>query len=291
MGKLLLKSKHRLMCGDATDAGDVERLLAGAGVELLFTSPPYLQQREYGEASSLGDWDALMQGVFSAYTPAPDCQVLVNLGLIHKDGTVLRYWDDWITWMEGRGQRLFGWYVWDKISATFKANDGRPYIAHEWVFHFNAASKKNIEWVDTKHGGEMRSVWGQRKPDGHVAKLSTPGRIKARKPPDSIARVQRETSNADESVRSHPARFPVEFAEYWIKSWEGDVYEPFSGSGTTIIAAERQSRACYAMEIEPKYVQVAIERWEAYTGQQATDGAGKPLRRASRASKAKAAVG
>jgi DNA modification methylase len=47
------------------------------------------------------------------------------------------------------------------------------------------------------------------------------------------------------------------------------VYEPFSGSGTTIIAAEQTGRACHAIEINPSYVQVAIDRWEAFTGQKA----------------------
>ena len=51
-----------------------------------------------------------------------------------------------------------------------------------------------------------------------------------------------------------------------IRNHEGDVYDPFVGSGTTIIAAERQGRACYAMEIEPRYVDVAIARWEQYAG-------------------------
>ena len=48
-----------------------------------------------------------------------------------------------------------------------------------------------------------------------------------------------------------------------------DVYEPFAGSGTTIIAAEQPGRRCFAIEIEPGYVQIAIDRWEAFTGQQA----------------------
>ena len=48
-----------------------------------------------------------------------------------------------------------------------------------------------------------------------------------------------------------------------------EVYEPFSGSGTTIVACEQYRRRCFAIEIEPRYVQVAIDRWEAFTGQQA----------------------
>ena len=64
----------------------------------------------------------------------------------------------------------------------------------------------------------------------------------------------------------HSTQKPVECMERAIRNHAGDVYEPFAGSGTTIIAAERQGRTCYAMEIEPKYVQVCIDRWEAFTG-------------------------
>ena len=54
-----------------------------------------------------------------------------------------------------------------------------------------------------------------------------------------------------------------------IRNHEGDVYDPFVGSGTTIIAAERQGRACWAMELEPRYVDASVKRWEDYTGGQA----------------------
>jgi DNA modification methylase len=57
-----------------------------------------------------------------------------------------------------------------------------------------------------------------------------------------------------------------------VRNHRGDVYEPFAGSGTTVIAAEQEGRRCYAMELDPKYAQVAIERWQAFTGQEATRG-------------------
>ena len=57
---------------------------------------------------------------------------------------------------------------------------------------------------------------------------------------------------------------------------KGDVYDPFSGSGTTIIACEQLNRKCYAIEIEPRYVDVAVKRWQNYTNEQATlDGDGR----------------
>ena len=70
----------------------------------------------------------------------------------------------------------------------------------------------------------------------------------------------------DEDATGHGTQKPVECMERPIRNHEGDVYDPFVGSGTTLIAAERTGRACYAMDIEPGYVQVSIDRWEAYTG-------------------------
>ena len=62
---------------------------------------------------------------------------------------------------------------------------------------------------------------------------------------------------------------PVECMERPIHNHKGDVYDPFVGSGTTIIAAERQGRRCFAVEISPAYCDVVIQRWEAYTGKKA----------------------
>ena len=64
----------------------------------------------------------------------------------------------------------------------------------------------------------------------------------------------------------HPAAFPVDLPAYFLMSWPGDVYEPFSGSGTTLIACEQLSRRCRAVEIEPRYCDVSLRRWAAFTG-------------------------
>ncbi|NCO88161.1 MAG: site-specific DNA-methyltransferase, partial [Rhodobacterales bacterium] len=106
---------HRLCCGDATDPAAVARLMQNEAATLMFTSPPYAQQRDYGAAKEkVGDWDALMQGVFAAAPVTDDAQVLVNLGLVHRSGEWQPYWEGWIEWMRTSGWRRFGWYVWDQ---------------------------------------------------------------------------------------------------------------------------------------------------------------------------------
>jgi DNA modification methylase len=81
-----------------------------------------------------------------------------------------------------------------------------------------------------------------------------------------VPNVHRTRGTSDDMITDHGTQKPVEVMARPIRNHTGDVYEPFSGSGSCLIAAEQLGRRCYAMEIEPKYVQMAIERWQAYTG-------------------------
>jgi ParB-like chromosome segregation protein Spo0J len=105
-------ARHRLLCGDSTDAASVARVMADERAALLFTSPPYGSQRDY-TTGGVSDWDALMQGVFVHLDLAmrPDAQVLVNLGLIHRDGEWVPYWRGWLDWMRAQGWRRFALYA------------------------------------------------------------------------------------------------------------------------------------------------------------------------------------
>jgi len=105
-GDLWLLGEHRLLCGDSTDAATVARVMGEDRATLLFTSPPYGNQRDY-TTGGVSDWDALMQGVFQHQDAAmrPDGQVLVNLGLIHRDSEWQPYWSAWLDWMRAHGAR------------------------------------------------------------------------------------------------------------------------------------------------------------------------------------------
>lgn len=68
----------------------------------------------------------------------------------------------------------------------------------------------------------------------------------------------------------HPAPYPIGLPFIAMQSWPGAVYDPFLGSGTTLVAAEQLGRTCYGMEISPAYCDVIVKRWETLTGQKAT---------------------
>ncbi len=255
----LIDGGHRLLCADSTDPEAVARLMDGEKADLCFTSPPYAQQRDY--TTGPVDWDVLMQGVFTNLPMADSGQVLVNLGLIHKDGEWWPYWDGWIEWMREQGWRRFGWYVWDKLAGMPGDWNGRLAPAFEFIFHFNKTPVHPTKAAECKDAG--RVVAGRtRGVDGklriHTAtKNGDP--VQSHKIHDNVIRCGPTKGMNNQ----HPATMPVALSLAIIESWPGDVYDPFAGSGTTMIAAARLERKSFLMEIEPRYCEVILRRCEA----------------------------
>jgi DNA modification methylase len=271
-GDIWALGKHRLCCGDATDPVAVAKLMQGEQATLMFTSPPYAQQRDYGAAKEkVGDWDALMQGVFTAAPVTDDVQLLVNLGLVHRDGEWMPYWEGWVEWMRSSGWRSFGWYVWDQGPGLPGDWNGRLAPSHEFIFHFNRSPRKPHKTVPSKHAGETLGGGGLRGADGTVhAKTGTGNAIQSHRIPDSVLRIMRHKGGLG-AAGSHPAVFPVALVEAVLTAFSdpGDlIYEPFCGSGTQLVAAERSGRRCFAMELDPVYCDVAVRRWEMATGKE-----------------------
>jgi DNA modification methylase len=257
---------HRLLVGDCTVAENVARLMGGEKAGLCFTSPPYAQQRDYGD--KIADWDALMQGAFGNLPMAADGQVLVNLGIFYRDGDWVDYWSGWTAWMGSQGWRRFGWYVWDKISAPPGDWCGRCGPAHEWIFHFNRKSREANHVVPKKPDSiKLKTGSSLRYPDGslHTANYSPESGLNTHKIPDSVWRFHvAHTGGKPEVV--HPAVYPLDLPMMGMQTFSQErdsVYDPFLDSGTTLIAAHRLNRRCYGCELEPRYADVILKRAEA----------------------------
>jgi DNA modification methylase len=237
----------------------------GERASLLFTSPPYGNQRDY-TTGGISDWDALMQGVFghAGDVMADDGQLLINLGLVHRDNEWQPYWQDWLDWMREQGWRRFGFYIWDQGPGLPGDWNGRLAPAFEFLFHFNRAARKPNKIVPCKWAGHINdSHGGMRDKDGSVGEWTHAGQgVQETRIPDNVIRITRHKARGIET--EHPAVFPVALPEFIMNAYSSEhdiVFEPFAGSGTTLIAGERAGRRVRAIELAPAYVDVAILRW------------------------------
>lgn len=262
-GNLWILGEHRLLCGDSTKAEDVGRLMAGAKADLCFTSPPYADQRTYTGDGKLST-EHLAKFISAA---AQSCDLFcVNLGVSRKDGRVNQYWNDYIEAAEASGRALVSWNVWDRSGEGGSiGNMTAPFpINHEWIFVFSRTSPNVRRTIPNKHGGKKvgatiraaDSTFAERESVVHeFGKLGTVLHC-------GVQRGQNE----------HPAMFPVALPASYIEACSdtgNSVYEPFCGSGSTLIAAEQLNRRCYGMEISPAYCDVIVKRWENLTGKTA----------------------
>ena len=264
-GDLWRMGEHCLLCGDSTDGVAIARLMESDRAALLFTSPPYGNQRNY-TTGGIGDWEALMRGVFGRLDEvmAQDGQVLVNLGMIHRDNEWQPYWNGWLDWMRASGWRRFGFYVWDQGPGLPGDWNGRLAPAFELLFHFNRQTRKPNKIVPCKWAGHINdSHGGMRGKDGTVGEWTHAGQgVQETRIPDNVLRITRHKARGIET--EHPAVFPVALPEFVMNAYSDQndiVFEPFAGSGTTLVAGERAGRRVRAIELAPEYVDVALLRW------------------------------
>jgi DNA modification methylase len=258
LGDLFEIGEHRLLCGDSTDIDAVARLMNGKKSELLFTSPPYSDMREYNGNKDLSV-NNLVEFITSFYEYC-EYQV-INLGIQRKDNDINEYWNDYIIKARDNGYKFLSWNVWAKPSAGSIGNQSAFFpISHEWIFVFGKKFK-DINRTQERSTAikESRTHRKVRQADGSM-KNSTVGFQGALKEMESVFYSNPELG---EIRKEHPATFPIELPSEYIKAItnEGDlIAEPFTGSGTTMVASHQLKRKCYGMELDPKYCQVIIDR-------------------------------
>lgn len=172
----------------------------------------------------------------------------------------------------GAGLKLMAWNVWDKRECGSVASQTAfvP-ISHEFIFVFGREDKP-LNKTRRKKPHARNKVTRIRGRDGLYGKPTKPGDTSGDfVEMTSVASIRIDKTPAH-ARGNHPAVFPVRLPIEYIKALtdEGElVAEPFSGSGTTIVAAERTGRKCRAMELDPDYCEAAIWRWEGLSGRRA----------------------
>lgn len=230
-GDVWLLGRHRLMCGDSTRADQVETLLGGGMPHLMVTDPPYGVEYDPTRTSS---------------NP-------------NKAGKVLN--DDRADWREAWA--LFPGevaYVWHSSLFTREVIESLEACGFE--------RRAMIVWVKDRFTlGRGHYHW-RHEQAWYVVKKGGTGHWCGDRKQDTVWNIKAR----EDGGHGHGTQKPIECMRRPIEnnSAPGDsVYEPFSGSGTTIIAAEQTGRRCYAMELSPQYVDVGVRRWQQFTGKRA----------------------
>lgn len=247
---------------------DCRDVLPSVRAQLIATSPPYDKQRDYG--ARINDWRATVATPLSQTVDDHNTQILVNLGLVRRDGAVVEYWKPLIEDMNAAGWKLFGWYVWDQGPGLAGRFGGRFAPAHEFILHFNKVPREPNKTIPCIHAGLRKSRGkrsGTRNADGSQKEWKGGESItQTHKIPDSVIRVMRQRYSGGAIETGHPAVFPVPFARALVEPYsdvDEVVCDPFMGSGTTGVACVNLGRRFVGVEIEQTYFDIACRRIDA----------------------------
>lgn len=236
-GDLWILGRHRLLCGDATNAADVARLLDGAKPHLMASDPPYGVEYD------------------------PSWRNEAGVSSTARTGKVAN--DDRADWREAwalfSGDVAYVWHAGVHARTVIDSLEAAGF-----------AIRSQIIWAKPRFVLGRGDYHWQHEPCLYAVRKGATGHWQGARDQATLWSIGFGGDEDAETI--HGTQKPVECMRRPIvnNSAVGDaVYEPFSGSGTTIIAAETTARRCYAMEIDPRYVDVAVLRWQALTGKAA----------------------
>jgi DNA modification methylase len=238
LGDVWQLGRYRLLCGDSTVAEDVERVLAGVRPHLMVTDPPY--GVDYDPA-----WrNAALEGSKTA-----------RVGKALNDHRA-----DWReAWALFPGDVAYVWH-----GALHAHTVAESLVASGFDI------RAQIIWAKERLVMGRGHYHWQHEPCWYAVRQSATGHWVGDRKQTTLWSIPSRDQDAD---TTHGTQKPVECMRRPIENNSSPgqaVYEPFSGSGTTLIAAEMSGRVCYAIELSPAYVDVAVLRWQAFTGQHAT---------------------
>ncbi|HKN13982.1 MAG TPA: DNA methyltransferase [Candidatus Binatus sp.] len=264
LGDLWLLGKHRLLCGDSTRPESVQRLMGDERAVLFATDPPYAvnysggshpaTRANRGKANKDKDWSKVYREAgsttFENESGGADegrsfylsfCRVAVSHAIAPNAA--------WYCWHASKRQAMLE-AVWNEVGAFvhqqiiwFKSRPVLTYSVYMWAHEpcmFGWIKGQKPEVGRKEEGGYPSTVW-------------------------QVPNAEIETSEHPTSKPNRLFAIPME-----LHTSPNDLcYEPFSGSGSQLIAAEQLGRRCYAIELEPRFVDVAVARWEKLTGKKA----------------------
>ena len=250
LGDVWVLGKHRLMCGDSTSVDAVDKLMDGGRASFCFTSPPYNLGKSvalrngarkgsdsaYNDFQDDGQWPELMRGFLNISLMKSDVSCVNVQMLSGNKFDLLKLFGEY-------SQRTIDIGVWAKTNPPPAMADGVMTSAFEFMWFLSSDDEPNRRIKTSSFArGTFSNVFSHATASGHDASV-------------------------------HGAVFPLAIAEHYIQncSQNNDVIlEFFGGTGTTLIACEKTGRQARLMELDPKYCDVIVKRWQEFTGKTAT---------------------
>ena len=240
-GDIWLLGKHRLMCGDSTDAGSVALLMNGAKADMVFTDPPYGMKLDTDYSSMVNRLDfAKDKNVKSG--KRYDAVIRDNQDF--KPELIKTVFDNFAYCKE-----VFLWGADYYAEILPDKNDGA------WIVW----DKRLDDGADKMYGSCFELCWSKNKHKRDIARIKWAG----------IFGTEQEFDHK----RHHPTQKPIDLVLWFFERYAGkncSVVDLYGGSGSTLIACEQTGRQCRMMELSEHYVDVIVRRWQDFTGQEAT---------------------
>ena len=238
LGDVWLLDKHRVMCGDSTSIDAVEKLMDGQKADMVFTDPPYgmFLNADY---SDMGGKNSMTKRSGNKYDNVIGDNQDFSPELINTVFANFSYCKEIFMW----GADYYAEHLIDKNVGS-------------WVVW----DKRGDESADKMYGSTFELCWSKARHKRMMARIKWAG----------IFGMDKE----HDKKRCHPTQKPVElvmwFFDYFSMQDKIIVADLFGGSGSTLLASEKAKKQCRMMELDPKYVDVIVKRWQEFTGKKAT---------------------
>ena len=252
LGDCFKLGNHRLMCGDTTKGEDIDKLMNNEKAEMIMTSPPYWVGKDYETQKNEAEIEVFIEDStknIANIMALNNRRIVINTGTgalhrVEKNVPVeeILLLDKWIAALKKAEWTCRHIRIWVKRGSLPATAPHPDMIDHKWEFiaTFYQPQIKYTGQNYVQEGWALQGIW------------------------DDIPGAR--------STKGHGAAYPVELPKRNILLYSeihNIILDPFAGSGSTLIACEQLDRKGYMMEIDPRYCQIIIDRWESYTGEKA----------------------
>ena len=231
LGDIWQLGNHRLLCGDSTDVKTIDKLMNQSKADLVFTDPPYGMDLDT-DYTKMGSGGKKYDAVISD-NKLFNAEFILTYFSYCKE---IFLWgaDYYVETLNRKYPNLGSWIIWDKYS-----------------------DEQRTGLLDGRFGSAFETCWSKSPHKRELARVLV---------------TTNYTARGDET-RVHPTQKPVALAKWFLDRWGKDskiIVDLFLGSGSTLMACQQLNKSCYGIELDPKYCDVIIDRWERLTGLTAT---------------------